>query len=147
MSRQTDRIAQSFQDGFNCSQIVLSTHAARFGLAEDVALRIASPFGGGVARTGHLCGAVTGALMALGLKFGTTRTGDKEGKERLYILAGEFMARFRERHGSLFCRELLGCDLGTPEGRQEAHDKRLVEELCTRLVADATEISAEIIER
>ena len=138
-------IARRFQDGFNCSQIVLSSHAASLGLPEETALRIASPFGGGIARSGQMCGAVTGALMALGLRHGTSKPGEHERKEEQYCIANRFMSLFRERYGSLSCRDLLGCDIGTPEGRKEAHDKGLFDEFCPRLVADAIQLSGEMM--
>ena len=128
---------RTFGEGYNCSQAVLSAFAEAAGLPMDPALRVAAAFGGGLARTGETCGAVTGALMALGLHLASVDAADKDSKERLYGLARELMARLRSRHGSLACRDLLGCDIGTPAGWQAANDRGVFREVCPRVVADA----------
>ncbi len=141
----TDRAVSRFREGCNCSQAVLSAFATELGLEPGAALRIASAFGGGIGRTGQTCGAVTGALMALGLKYGPTQAGDKAAKERMVILAREFLARFQAREGATLCRDLLGIDIGTPEGHQAARDQDLFKSFCPKLVADAVEIVEQMI--
>ena len=128
------------REGFNCSQAVLSAFAPDLGLDHETALRVAGAFGGGIARTGQICGAVSGALMVLGLEHSQTRADDKQAKEKMYALVGEFMKRFEARNGSILCRELLGYDIGTPEGMQIVREKGLFASLCPKLVADAVEI-------
>lgn len=145
MPGPVDIAAQRFRDGFNCSQSVLLAFADDFGLPPDLALRAAAPFGGGIARTGETCGALTGALMVLGLRHGTTVASDQEAKERQYQLARDLMAQFKRRHGSTLCRELLGCEIVTPEGRQRARDRGLFDDICPRLVADAAELVTEFV--
>ncbi len=94
--------ASIFGQNYNCSQSVFSVFATQYGLDEKTALKLASPFGGGVARRGELCGAVTGALMALGLVHGADKPA---GKEEIYRLSQEFMRRFEEKNGSILCRQ------------------------------------------
>lgn len=130
--------------GFNCAQAVFSAYAGDCGVPEEVALRVAAAFGGGISRCGEVCGGVSGAMMVLGLRHGSTVAGDQEGKEKIYRLGQKILARFKERHGSIRCRELLGVDPSTPEGRQWAADRGLFEELCPKLVRDAAEILAEV---
>src|SRR5512141_3659 len=108
--------AALFEQGFSCGQAVLAGHAARFGLEREAALRLACAFGGGVARTGSTCGAVNGALLAIGLAHGRTRIEDVAARDRTYEHSRAFHATFRKEHGSEVCRELLGVDIGTPEG-------------------------------
>ena len=119
---------------------MLSSFGEQFGLARELALRVAGAFGGGMARMGETCGAVTGALMAIGLKYGMTQAKDEAAREKTYKLAQEFMTRFKARHNSLVCRELLGYDLSTSEGRKGAYEKGLFTTLCPQLVRDAVEI-------
>jgi C_GCAxxG_C_C family probable redox protein len=145
MSDCSDMAVRQFRDGFNCAQAVLSTFADGLGLPRDIALRIATPFGGGIARTGQTCGAITGALMVLGLGFGTTNPADKEAKERQYRVANDFLARFRALHGSTLCSELLGCDISTPEGRQAAQEQKLFMNFCPGLIADSTRLVGETL--
>lgn len=130
----------TFQEGFSCSQAVLSAFGPDLGLERETALRVAGAFGGGMARTGQTCGAVTGALMVIGLKYGQTTVDAKQAKEKTYALAREFMRQFEARHGSIACQALLGHDLSTPEGLQLAREKGLFTSLCPKLVADAVEI-------
>ena len=147
MTTPTDIAVARFDEGFACSQSVFSAYAPLFDLDPELALRIAAPFGGGMGRMGEVCGAVSGALMVLGLKAGNTIGQDRASKEKAYDLARAFAERFKARHGSILCRELLGCAIDTPEGLQDAHDKGLFKELCPRLVQDSAEIVAELLEK
>jgi C_GCAxxG_C_C family probable redox protein len=140
-----DSATACFKSGFNCSQAVLSAFAAELGLDREAGLRVAAAFGGGMGRMGGTCGAVTGALMALGLKYGQTVPEDKEAKERTYALAREFVARFQARHGSTICRELLGYDVSTPEGMQAVREKGLHDSVCVGLVGDSAEIVEQML--
>src|SRR5690606_21185680 len=101
-----------------CSQAVLTAFAPELGLDRDSALKVSGTFGAGMGRLGEVCGALTGAFMAIGLKYGRVRANDEEMKEKAYACVMQVADEFRRRHGSLRCRELLGYDLGTPEGRQ-----------------------------
>jgi C_GCAxxG_C_C family probable redox protein len=108
-------------------------------------LRAAGAFGAGMARTGGTCGAVTGALMVIGLQHAKTKKGDDDRRERTYALGQEFMERFRERNGKLLCRELLGVDVGTPEGIAEIRDRDLFRTVCPKFVKDAGEVLEELL--
>jgi C_GCAxxG_C_C family probable redox protein len=129
-----------FGEGYACSQAVLSAFAGEFGLSDDLALRLSASFGGGMGRIGEVCGAVTGAFMLLGLKAGNTTAADRTAKERTYALVGEFVTQFRARHKTIVCRELLGCELITPEGMQQAQEQQLFTKICPMVVRDAAEI-------
>jgi C_GCAxxG_C_C family probable redox protein len=106
---------------------------------------VAGAFGGGMARMGETCGAITGAMMAIGLKHGKTKSTDDEAKERTYRLALELVDRFKARHGSIACRELLDCDMTTPEGLRDFKDRNLIETHCTGFVKDAAEMLEQIL--
>ena len=140
-----ERATITFRDGFNCSQAVFAALAPGLGLDRETALRVAGPFGGGTARMGLICGAASGGLMALGLKYSQTRAEDKEAKERMYALAREFMERFKARNGAVLCRELLGYQVGIPEQLQIAKDKGLFDSLCPGLVVAAVEIAEQFL--
>ncbi|MCJ7663359.1 MAG: C-GCAxxG-C-C family protein [Desulfobacterales bacterium] len=115
------------------------------GLEQGLAFKVAGAFGGGMARMGETCGAVTGALMAIGLKYGMTKAKDEGARDKTYKLAQELVTRFKERHRSIICRELLGYDLSNPEGRKAAHDKGLFTTLCPKFVRDAVEIVEQLL--
>ena len=80
MEEKKKKAIEMFNNGFNCSQVVLNTYANELGLNKEQALKIATPFGGGMAKQQYVCGAVTGAYMVLGLKFGKSIEGDDKSK-------------------------------------------------------------------
>ena len=131
-----------FTQGFNCSQAVFSAYASQLGIDDETALKLASPFGWGVAHQGDVCGAVSGALMALGLGRGSA-TVDK--KDQTYRLAEDLIQRFQERHGSILCRELIGHDISTPAGLHSAREDKVFNTICPGLVKDAAGLVAEFL--
>ena len=137
---RADRAHGLFRQGFNCSQAVLAAYAPGLGLERDKAFRLAQSFGAGMARLGETCGAVTGALMVIGLKYGKVRAKDDASKEKTYRLVREFMDRFRAKHGSLRCRTLLGHDIGSIRGMKRIKQKGLHDSLCPKFIRTATGI-------
>jgi C_GCAxxG_C_C family probable redox protein len=129
-----------FLEGFTCGQAVLAAFADRHGLDRDTALRLGCAFGGGVARTGSTCGAVNGALMAIGLAHGRTKLEDVAARDRTYELTRAFLAAFKKEHGSDLCRELLGVDIGTPEGHAAATRSGVFKTRCPLFVGSAARI-------
>lgn len=134
-----------FKESFSCSQSVLSAYGPQFGLDRETALRVAGAFGGGIARRGETCGAVSGALMVIGLKYGKTKGDDDAARERTYSLVDEFTEMFIYRNRSITCKDLLCHDLSTPEGRAAVKEKKLADTLCPKFVKDAAEILEEIL--
>jgi len=133
-----------FNQGYNCAQAVLMACGPELGMERETCTRVAAAFGAGIARTGETCGAVTGALMVLGLQhWDITRT-DAEAKAALYQRAQEFLAQFTKQHHSVLCRDLLGCDLSTPEGAALARERDFHHTLCPRFVQAAVELLAEL---
>lgn len=120
-------------------------YGGRSGLDRETALRVAGAFGAGMARTGETCGAVTGALMVIGLNHAKMRKDDDDTRERAYALAQEFMDGFRERNGSLLCRDILGVDVSTPEGIRAVRVKDLFRTVCPKFVKDAAELLEEML--
>jgi len=144
MSAKSEQAVERFKKGFNCSQAVLGSFSEQFGLDCDKASKVATGFGGGM-RMGGTCGAVTGAFMVLGLKYGNSTAKDKDGKAKTYKNIEEYTSRFKSRNGSVACRELLGCDISTPKGMKEAQSKGLFSSTCPRMVQDAAEILEEML--
>jgi C_GCAxxG_C_C family probable redox protein len=133
------------EEGFNCAQSVFSAWASELGLDRETALRVATAFGGGMGHRGDTCGAVTGAFMAIGLKYSRLRADDEETRDLAYSLVNRFVEEFEARHGSVVCRELLGFDLSTPEGEQLAEERWPDRMPCRGLVRDAAEILEELL--
>jgi C_GCAxxG_C_C family probable redox protein len=137
----TDIAEARFGEGYSCSQSVFSALAEPWNIDPTVSLRVAAGFGGGLARSAGTCGCVTGAIMALGLaQRGIGPAENRSEKEKTYEACRQFLRAFEARNGSIVCAELLGCNIGTPEGLAEAHQKGLFKSRCTKLVRDAVEI-------
>ncbi|MDO5577362.1 MAG: C-GCAxxG-C-C family protein [Fibrobacter sp.] len=128
-----------FKNNFNCSQAVFTTFATEMGFDEELALKLSTQFGGG-ARCGQLCGAVSGALMVLGLKYGHCHPENSEEKSRAYEIAVEFNKRFIEKNGSVVCKKLLGYDVSDPGDSSLIKEKRLFKTTCPQMITDAVEI-------
>jgi C_GCAxxG_C_C family probable redox protein len=108
--------------------------------------KIATAFGGGIGRCGSVCGALTGGVMALGIKYGTNES-SLEKRLKAYELAQKFYKRFEKQHGSVLCRELVGYDLSVPEELEKARRARTLEEKCVNFVKEAVETLIELTER
>ena len=133
-----------FTARYACSQAVLAAFSEEYGMDHDLALRVAAGLGGGMGRMADCCGALSGAFLVLGLHFG----GSPGRKEKTYAKVRQAAAMFRQRNGGCMdCRDLLGCDVGTPEGMREAKGKNLFKTSCRKYVRDAVEILEEILDR
>jgi len=133
-----------YNNNFNCSQAVFTTFATELGLDEETALKVATQFGGG-ARKGEMCGAVSGALMVLGLKYGHCHREDSEEKKKAYQIAEDFMNRFISEKGTVVCRELLGYDLTKSEDMAKIKELNLFKSTCPEMIRCATRIVEEMI--
>ena len=131
---------EAFHSGYNCAQSVLLAFCRDVGLDDDQALKIACGFGAGIARKQDVCGAVSGAIAAIGLKHGRGRGQDKTATEATYTKVQDLIDRFEAKRGSWQCRALLqGHDLNTPEGRQAIQEKKLIASTCQECVRTAVE--------
>jgi C_GCAxxG_C_C family probable redox protein len=128
-----------FIDGFACSQAILSVYGHPLGLPRKTAMQIAAGFAGGM-RLGETCGAVTGAFMVLGLRHASENCDTAAGRAEVYAHVVEFAKRFQSMNGSVACRELLGCDISTPEGMVQAQERNLFKTTCVKMVEDSAMI-------
>ena len=141
-----ERAVSLFTQGYNCAQSVFVAFSDVTGMEEALAARLSSSFGGGMGRLREVCGTVSGALLALGMLRGYSDPQDPAAKAAHYRLVQEYARRFRERNGSIVCRELLK-DLpvstgGAPEPRTPAF---YVRRPCLRLVGEAAAILDEML--
>lgn len=138
-------VLQKFSQKFNCAQIAFAHGAYFLGLDVDTALKIPAVFGGGM-HHGNECGAVTGALMAIGLKYGNSEPNDAEQVAIALKKQAEFEEKFKARHQSIMCRDLLnGMDFGKPEDAPKIAKSGLTATLCPQIVADACDILDEVL--
>ncbi len=147
MASGSEKAADSFSKGFNCAQSVFSAFAPSYGMEEREALRIASGFGAGMARLQEVCGAVTGAFMVIGAANGDEVPADHTARKKTYEDVRTFDRRFREIHGSILCRDILGVDMNTKEGQRTIKEKDLFNTVCAKCVRDAAEIVEGLVSR
>lgn len=133
---------KAFAGGANCAQAVLAAFAEEHGLDRETAMALARGFGSGMA-TGSVCGAASGGIMALGLASGIGAD-NTLAKPVCYRMVQEFSRRFLAKHGSLVCRDLIGCDLTDPARLAEARKIGLFATVCAPLIRDAVVLVEEI---
>jgi C_GCAxxG_C_C family probable redox protein len=134
---RVDRALRQFGMGFHCAQSVLETYAADFGIDPMVARRMANALAGGSGIGGE-CGAVASGYLVLGLRHGSTKPayGDVDKEAELFGRISRFVGEFKKRHGAITCRDLLGVDVFTKEGREEALRKDLFTTRCPNYIRD-----------
>jgi C_GCAxxG_C_C family probable redox protein len=143
---RSEKALSYFDNKFNCSQSVLTAFACQLGLTEDESLRVASAFGGGMGRQQLTCGAVTGAAMALGLKFGKGINDEDEKKQLTYDKTVELFEAFTKLNGSTNCRKLLNdLDMRNENELGLINEQNLFHTNCRKYVADAVQLTEQII--
>ena len=145
MNKSEQAKAVMLEHHLNCAQSVVSTYCEEFGLDRNLGLKAAMGFGGGMARTGKTCGAVTGVYMILGLSQRINENNARESIERTYKLIHDFNCEFTSLHGSLNCKDLIKLDLSIPEQRAEAQDKHIFVTVCPDIVRDAAKIMESLL--
>ena len=142
----TDEILEKFASGFDCAQVILEHYCENYGVSTNVARKLSTGFGGGCMR-GETCGAIVGAYMALGLKYGIFKDGEEGQNQKVESCkkCEEFNKKFKEIYNSFECRELLHADISTKEGMKEISDKNLMTTFCPALVSDVTKILDEML--
>jgi C_GCAxxG_C_C family probable redox protein len=147
---------ENFLRGFNCTQSVVEVFCDELKIEKKIALKISQPFGGGACRLREMCGTVSAMLLLLGFAEGSADSSDKNAKDSLYKNGQKLCAEFREKNGSIVCRELLGISAVNgskkflaensvtgdafsfvSESRTESYYKKRP---CPKLCADAAEI-------
>ncbi|UWX57011.1 C-GCAxxG-C-C family protein [Chlorobaculum sp. MV4-Y] len=141
-----EKAIELFSNRCNCSQAVFAAFRQAEVLDEASALRLATVFGGGcVGSGGGMCGAVTGALMVLSMRYGMGGIEELANKSKTYELGRQFMAEFERRMGSCQCESILGLCIGEPENLQKARELKLFETVCVDAVATASDILEEML--
>jgi C_GCAxxG_C_C family probable redox protein len=137
-------VQQKFREGIDCSMMVLAEFAEDLGITAEDAYRIASCFGAGMF-TGGVCGAVTGAFIAIGMRYGNYELNDTERKNTALSKRDELVRKFTEAHGSVDCPVLLGMDIRDPDQRQYARDSGLFDTECPKFCRTAAALLKDIM--
>jgi C_GCAxxG_C_C family probable redox protein len=140
------QVVETFRNGYNCAQSVFSTFSEGLSLDKDTAMKMSSPFGSGIAYMQETCGAVTGALMCIGLKYGKGEHGTAEDKTIAYDMSKIFIEKFKKEHGSVCCLKLMNnLNMSIPEDMAEIQKQELFRVNCVRYIKTAVEITNKIL--
>ena len=132
MTEMAKKAADYYKNGFYCSQAVLGAFCEKYSLDKETAFKISFGLNSGI-RCAEACGAVTGAILVVGLKYGNS-------KENGNTKTEEYIKRFKDKNKSIVCRDLLGCDISTPSGKEKALSENLFKTRCLDLVISAAEV-------
>jgi len=143
MNDLSEEAKNNFLAGMNCAQAVLCAFAGRCGLGRDTALKLASGFGGGIARQREVCGAISGMCMAADLIRGPGEGSDKAAKDEHYAFIRGLCDAFRDETGSIICRELLG--LAPKQSDSPVSEARTAAYYAKRPCAELVELAAKIL--
>jgi C_GCAxxG_C_C family probable redox protein len=136
---------ENMRGGLNCAQSVVKAYSSELEVPEDAAVKMATPFGGGFGRRGFVCGALSGAGLVIGAKFGNCSPADTAKRDKTYAAVGELLEKFRQEHGAVFCRELIGFDLWNPDEMKRAREKGVFTNQCPLFVKSAARILEKIL--
>ncbi|MCL2509987.1 MAG: C-GCAxxG-C-C family protein [Methanomassiliicoccaceae archaeon] len=131
VKNEVTEASELFGKGLYCSQAVLMAFCEKYGMDKGTALKISCGLNSG-ARCAEICGAVSGAVLVIGLRYGDSSVVCNEKTE-------EFMNLFKNRYGNIVCRDILGCDISTPEGKKKATEDHLFGKFCVSAVANAAQ--------
>ncbi len=138
------KAAELFLQGYNCAQAVVVAFSDVTGLEESFAAKAVSPFGGGMGRLREVCGAVSGMFFVLGHLYGYDTPGDEELKKALYVEVQGLAGKFRERCGSIICREILDNPPSDPTPSPRTAEY-YAQRPCARMVKEAADLMDEFI--
>jgi C_GCAxxG_C_C family probable redox protein len=135
----------TMRSGFNCAQSMVKAYAAELNADEAAVVRMAAPFGGGIGRNGYVCGAVSGAVMVIGARFGNADAADTAARDRAYAVVSKLLEKFREEHHTVLCRELISFEINNPEGYQRAREAGVFQNRCPLFLRSVGKILDEIL--
>lgn len=134
------------REGFNCCESILMGLLDHLGVQSELVPQIATGFGGGIGHTGRICGALTGATMVLGIRYGRKDPRDTETRDRCYQLVERFLQEAQDALGSLECLDLIGVPLSTEEGLRIYREKNL-RETCNRIIVTVENLAKKYLNR
>ncbi|MBN2084795.1 MAG: C_GCAxxG_C_C family protein [Anaerolineales bacterium] len=142
---RSDQAAEHMRGGWNCAQSVVKAFSAELGVEEEAVVRMAASFGGGMARNGYVCGAVSGAAIVLGARCGFSDPADTEARTKNVAKVNALIEKFQKENGAVLCRELLSIDPKNPEDWKRVGEAGAFANKCPLFVQSAAKILEEIL--
>lgn len=143
MQTGQDVAKNAFYGGFNCAQSVILAFCEKYGMEKETALKVTGGFGGGF-RSGEICGAVSGGVAVVGLKYGQKAADDAAAKQNCNEKTIQFIEAFRKKNKFIVCREILGMDISKKDEYEQAQAKNLFKTLCADMVKSAVDTLEEL---
>ncbi len=143
--KKTEQAVTLFGEGYNCAQAIIKVFGDDLGIDDKTAKTLGRPLGGGIGHLGQMCGAVTGAAMVLA-HLESTPVDEQEAMRETHYLVQALAADFEKKNGCLTCRDLLGADISTEEGKKKIVEEELVGKKCHVFVRDAASFIEELID-
>jgi len=140
MMNRSEEAKELFLSGYNCAQSILLSFADDLKFSKELAQKMAAGFGGGMGKRQETCGAVTGAIMVLGMMKGEEVNNNDELKAAAYGGVKDLTRDFVAAYKTTRCRDLIGCDLNTPEGAAKFKEEKIMENVCAGCVEKAVQI-------
>jgi C_GCAxxG_C_C family probable redox protein len=140
----SDKAVTLMKNGFLCSQSVFAILGEELGIERKLVLKLATGLGAGIACQGDICGAVSGAILAIGLKHGNHEVSDVDSRNKIFFLAQELIQRIKSKHGCYTCKGLTGIDFTRPEETKLAQESGIMEKVCFNVIKDTVLIVEEI---
>ena len=144
MNKITEAV-EKYKGEYNCAQAIITTYTNEIGLDEDVAKNLTSAFGAGINYRGEMCGAVSAALLTIGLKLKSLNEFEELKKEFVKLFSDEFIKQFTKRNKAVTCNELLNIDISNPKDLNMARETNLFDGICPGLVRSSAEILENIL--
>lgn len=141
-----EEAVRKFNEDYNCAQSVLTTFSQELGLKEEIAKNLTAGFGAGINYRGEMCGAVSGALLTIGLKLGELNGFDELKKELTKEFSDKFIQLFQKENNSVLCKKLLNKDLSIPKELEEARELDIFSDICSGLVKSSAQILTKLLE-
>ncbi|AJA48590.1 C_gcaxxg_c_c family protein [Clostridium pasteurianum DSM 525 = ATCC 6013] len=143
MNNKVEQAVWKFSRGVNCAQSVLLTYCNELNLDMNSILKLGNGLDEKLYKS-EVCGAVTGAIMVLGLKYGNNTNIDSASEEKVYEMINLFRERFQKMNCSTICKDLIGCNLRQKGMRDYAIQKGVFKDICPKLIKDAIDIIEEL---
>lgn len=145
---ETVQLSASYAEkGFLCSEAVLRALSKYLEIQSNIIPQIATGFGAGIGRAGEVCGALTGGVMGLGLKFGRVKMSAEPAERPVHWFATELATQFKAEFGHLRCRDLLGLDVSSREALRRYREQKMWENQCREFITTTTSLAYEILQR
>ena len=126
-----------FNNGYNCAQSVLfALYDQICPQSNDLIPKIAAGFGGGIGRCGSVCGALTGSIMAVGVKYGSNEA-NREKLGKVYTYASKLYKEFENQQGTTVCKDLIKYNLSNSEEAAKAREEKVFDKVCANLIRTA----------